>query len=316
MKTLAAAAVAALFLAACPAPGTRTYDAFLGKDKEMPCVLAYEMQDNCRMRLVYDEEVTLIDIEFDGMKLDYQMHGTVFMIPFQRTIGKGSTAILSVTAEDNAGNTTRSSFRLVGKNLDIPEAVINELSIKGTAEQPDRIEILFLEDGNAAGMILADGLVEDANHILILPDIEVRAYDMIVVYWDREPESTETIITGESRGYIVSGGSDTTLSGTNGAVLLLSEQDGEIMDGLVYTTGESDLADGYGNNRTRNAALFMLSYGEWEGEPVSSSLVTASRVIARLPGAPDSNSADDFFITEARKSSFGKPNGYFPYDGD
>ena len=220
------------------------------------------------------------------------------------------------TAEDNAGNTTRSSFRLVGKNLDIPEAVINELSIKGTAEQPDRIEILFLEDGNAAGMILADGLVEDANHILILPDIEVRAYDMIVVYWDREPESTETIITGESRAYIVSGGSDTTLSGTNGAVLLLSEKDGEIMDGLVYTTGESDLADGYGNNRTRNAALFMISCGEWEGEPVSSSLVTASRVIARLPGAPDSNSADDFFITEARKSSFGKPNGYFPYDGD
>ena len=49
MKTLAAAAVAALFLAACPAPGTRIYDAFLGKDKEMPCVLAYEMQDNCRL---------------------------------------------------------------------------------------------------------------------------------------------------------------------------------------------------------------------------------------------------------------------------
>ena len=77
--------------------------------------------------------------------------------------------------------------------------------------------------------------------------------------------------------------------------------------------GNMNQGGGYGNNRTRNAAMELMRRGLWEGEPVSSVLVTASRVIARLPGGQDTNSADDFFITEARTSTFGTTNEYFPY---
>ena len=45
-----------------------------------------------------------------------------------------------------------------------------------------------------------------------------------------------------------------------------------------------------------------------------SNLVTSSRVLARLPGGWDTNTRDDFFITEPRKSTFGYPNEYYPYE--
>ena len=313
MKLLAFSALVALIFSSCPMNGTRVYDAFFGKDKSIPKVLKYEMEDNSRMRIIYDEDVTLMEVVFNGKILDYSMHGTIFNIPFQTTLKRGETAIFSIMAEDNAGNTSRSSFKLIGKNTEIPEALINEVSIKGTSESPDRVEILFMESGSAAGMIVSDGLISEENHYVVLPDISVNRGDTIVIYWDKEAESLEPVFDEGRMGYFINGESDTTLSGTNGALLIYNELDGKIIDGIIYTTGESELSGGYGNNRTRNAAMELMRLGLWEGEPVSSVLVTASRVIARLPGGQDTNSADDFFITEARKSTFGTTNEYFPY---
>ncbi len=313
MRILFFASILAIILSACPVGSIRIYDAFHGKDKSIPKVLKYEMRDNAYMRIVYNEDVTLTEVIFNDRVLDYSMHGTIFTIPFRTTLKRGETAILSIMAEDESGNTSRSSFRIIGKNLEIPMALINEASIKGTSEAPDRVEILFMESGSAAGMIVSDGLIGEENHLVILPDIIVSKGDTIVIYWDKEAESLEPVFDEGRMGYIINGESDTTLSGTNGALLLYDELDGNIIDGLIYTTGESELSDGYGNNRTRNAAEMLLRLGEWNGDPVSSVLVTSSRVIARLPGGQDTNNAEDFFITEARKSTFGRTNEYLPY---
>ncbi len=313
MRLLIIAIFSAL-LTSCIAQAGRIYDAFLGKDKEMPKLLKYEMVNNNAMRLVYDEDVTLTNIIFNGLPLDYSMHGTIFIVPFGTTIKRGESIIFSVTAEDAAGNSSKASIAATGKNTEIPEALINEVSIKGTKEAPDRVEILFLESGSMAGMAVTDGLWGEENHAVILPDITVKQGDVAVIYWDNEPENTDTIDNFGKKGYIISGKSEKTLSGTNGTILLWNERNGEIADGIIYTTGESDLADGYGNNRTKNAAQYLLRKGEWEGEPISSALVTASRVIARLPGGPDNNSAADFFITAARASTFGKENNFIPYE--
>lgn len=314
MRTAAIALLTALMLSACPHGAGRTYDAFHGKDSSMPKLLEYGLVDNEKMRLVYDEDVVLLSIALNGTILPYSMSGTIFTIPFPSPLERGESALFTVTAEDGSGNTSRTAIRIIGKNMDIPSAVINEISAKGTAENPDRIEILFLEAGSPAGMIVSDGIIGEENHMVVLPDIEVKPKDTAVIYWDREPKSTDPILSNGHTGYIVDGGSDTTLAGTNGAVLLYAELDGEVIDGVIYTSGENEDADGYGTNRTKNAANLLKSQGKWYGEPVSSVLMTASRVIARLPGGQDTDTKDDFFITEARKSTFGRPNEYFPYD--
>lgn len=309
-------ALAVLIISSCPAPGGRIYDAFEGKDKTIPCLLSYKLEDNRMVELAYDEDVTLIDIVIDDVEYRNAPRGTLFSLPVGRVIGRGESIKVYITAEDAAGNSSRAAMTLIGKNTDIPDAVINEVSIKGTGASPDRIELLFLEEGNAAGMIVSDGLPEDAQHSLILPDIAVKPYDMILIYWDSEAESKDPVFNEGSFCYIVDGGSSTTLSGTNGAILLYAESGGRILDGILYSTGSAEAADGWGNSRTRNAALHMMAYGHWHGDAIPSEDVTSSRVIARLPGGQDTDSAEDFFITAARHSTFGLPNEYIPYEGD
>lgn len=305
-----------LIVSSCPAEGGRIYDTFFGKDQEAPVLLSYSLRDNSIIRLVYSEDVTIIEMKLGSNPLVGNPTGTVFLLPLGRTLEKGEEAIFYVTSEDSSGNTSRSAIKLVGRNMEIPDALINEVSPKGTETSPDRIEILFLEEGSAAGLVVTDALIEDAEHYVILPDIHVKPYDTIVIYWDSTPDSFDMIFDNGFCGYIVEGGSDKTLSGTNGAVLLYSEIDGYLMDGIIYTTGESELCDGYGNTKTENAAIYMMRTGEWEGDAISSLDVTASRVIARFPGGVDTNTSADFFITDTSESTFGMNNVYIPYEGD
>ena len=315
MKLLFLISIILIVLSGCPVGMGRAYDAFQGQDRTLPKILSYGLEDNCTFAIVYDRVVYIAEAELDGKPVSYDAEGTIFSIPLGRTLGRGERCTFSVTAEDMLGNTLRSSFIAVGKNPDVPLTLINEVSIQGTGDAPDRVELLFMEDGNAAGLMLSDGTAEGARHSVVLPDIEVKSGDMVLIYWDKENKGSETITDKGYTAYVIEGGSETTLSGTNGALILYKEEGGSIMDGIVYTTGDDPDSDGYGNERTREAALLLLKEGEWGGESVDSSLVTSSRVIARMPGGWDTNTADDFFITAPRKSTFGYHNEYHPYEG-
>ena len=313
MKILVFISLLLIVLSSCPYDGGRIYDAFSGKDRMPPEMQSFSLVDNSYMKIVYDEDVTVIDARLDDIPLRGNPDGTVLMIPLGRTLSRGEEAVFSITAEDRSGNTSRASLMIIGRNLEIPRAIINEISPKGSGKNTDRIEILFLEEGSSAGMIVSDGLPDDDSVPVILPDISVKPYDTVVIYWDTEPESYDVIYDNGMSGYIVSGGSDRTLSGTNGAVLLFDEMDGKIIDGVIYTTGESELCGGYGNVRTERAAEKLRAIGKWSGDAVSSLSVTATRVIARLPGGVDTDTSSDFFITETSGSTFGRNNIYNPY---
>ena len=314
MKALYSVFIIALLLSSCPGRGGRIYDSFLGRDRTAPKVMDYELVSSGEFRIVYDEEVALIDMELEGIRFGSILEGSIFSIVFPEPLERGMTSVLSITAEDLAGNTSRSSFPLTGPNDDIPLTLINEASIKGTATSPDRIELLVIEDGNTAGMTLKDGSRSNYSHSYSLPDLDVMNGDMILIYWDKEIDGEEITEKDGYTLYSFSAESDTTLSGTNGAIVLLSAPEGKILDALIYTTGTSELCNGYGNTKTEDAAYMLIQEGEWTSEPVSSADVTSSRVIARYPGGIDSNSADDFFITAARASTFGDPNEFIPYE--
>ena len=316
MKALTILSLLAIVLSSCPYRDTRIYDSFQGKDMTLPQVLSYGLEDNGTFLIAFDRVVYLCNIELDGQKLRQDREGTVFRITLPCELGRGERKTLSMTAESETGNTLRSSFIITGRNEDIPRTLINEISIQGTGENPDRVELLFLENGNTAGMVLYDGNSGSANHGYVLPDLDVTAGDMLLIYWNSTHQGGDIISRPGNTTYVKDAGSDVTLSGTNGALILYAEEEGRIMDGIVYTTGDNPNSDGYGNNRTKEAAAALREEGEWAGEPINSTLVTASRVIARLPGGYDSNTNEDFFITAPRKSTFGYPNEYLPYQGE
>ena len=307
MKILLSILVAALLLSSCPE--RRLYDAFNGNDRKPPVLLEHELRTNSLFRAVYDEYVFIRDIELDGKKLGYTGKGNIFNIQFPSPLSRGQKAVLSITVEDSGGNTSRSSFSLTGINDNVPPAVINEFSIKGTGSSPDRVEILFLGSGNTAGMELADGTDEKHNHSFTLPEEEVNEGDIFLIYWNTEIMGDACYDREDGITWSFSAGSKKTLSGTSGALILYTSENGSIIDGVVYKNSTSDT-----NSITEESAYMLQMKGEREGDLLSSDLVTSSRVFARLPEGVDTNTSDDFFITQARKSSFGSTNTYFPYE--
>ena len=194
----------------------------------------------------------------------------------------------------------------MGKNPDIPKVLINEVSIKGTSASPDRIELLIMEKGNVAGM-----RVEDGNWGYTLPSIEVKKDDLILIYWDKPTTRSHYLRSDGKMTYVLNAYAPSTLSGTEGLLILKREKDGETADALLYSDKGEAAFSGEEKKSQRDG---LIALGQWEGEVFDSSLVTSSRVIARLPGGVDSDTSEDFFITQARKSSFGELNSYLPYN--
>ena len=80
------------------------------------------------------------------------------------------------------------------------------------------------------------------------------------------------------------------------------------MDAIIYSNDIENEENPYGSDKLLRYAEKLIETNAWFGEPIDSSLVTSSRVLSRIPGGIDSNSAEDWFTTKARMSTFGEEN--------
>jgi len=289
-------------------------DKLFSLDKSLAMVLDYSLLNNNTFTIRYSETVEIIDIKYDVEEINNHSIGSIFTFTLPYEIKRGENKIFSISARKQNGNITRSSFLLVGRNPDIPNVLINEVSIKGTSASPDRIELLVLTDGNLAGMIVTNGFDVLDGHTFILPGIDVIAGDIVVLYWNTVPSKEKEERNLGKTTYYLKANSTSTLLSTNGIIVLKREIDGAVQDALVYSNRVSDEYSGFGNEKLESAVKALLELGAWEGLAVDSSLVTTSRVLARLPDAVDTNSCSDWFTTAARKSTFGDVNIYEPYE--
>ena len=294
----------------CAAAG-RITDVFGTIDRKAPEVVSYRLESSGLFTISYDEDVTIEEALIGGSSIDIRGSGRDFSLAFPVPLAMGHEYTLFIMAEDAYGNTLRTAFFLTGPNDDVPYTVINEIA----PEAPDRVELLVIEDGNTAGMVLKDGTDGDFNGRFLLPDLEVKANDIILIYWNGKADEESREREDGSMTYVFEAGCSTGLTATNAPLILYKEEGGDIIDGVVYTTGDAETAGGYGNTRTAAAMMLLLEEGRWTGPPIPSADVTASRVLARRPGGYDTDSADDWFTTAARSSTLGDVNAYLPYDG-
>ncbi len=276
-------------------------------DRRPAQILSYSLGDNSSFLIRFSERVLISEVVYDGTKRKTGFVGESFTIALDRELSMGEKYTLALTFEKNGGNTGRAHFTLYGRNDRKASLLINEVSMKGDKTNPDRIELLVTKKGNIAGFILTDELDTAA---VVLPSIEVSRGDIIVVYWETKSGKTTQTRSETLYTYYVDGGADHTLIGTTGAVLLYDENGGEIVDALLYSdfTSASTTKDKY------NAASALLAEtGEWDGPAVDSTLVRTTRVLARMPGGVDTNSADDWFVTAVKKATWGEENVYAPY---
>ena len=174
--------------ASCTA-GERITDIFGSIDRTAPEIVEYDLLSSGTFYVLYSEEVVLDEVILGETRIWIRDSGTSFRIVFPFSLETGTEYTLFITAKDACGNTQRTAFFLTGPNDDVPEAVINEIS----PEAPDRVEILILEDGNTAGMVIKDGAGDNYSSRFLLPPIDVKENDIILIYWNGDAEE-EAII--------------------------------------------------------------------------------------------------------------------------
>ena len=300
-----------LLIPSCTGGDVKAENVLMGEDRSGAAVLSYGLEDNSTFLIRFSERVEIREITYNGSRERTVLVGESFRITLKREIPMGEKYTLALTAVKNGGNTTRCFFTLYGKNDNRAEMIINELSVAGTSASPDRIELLVTESGNTAGMVVTNAA--DSSGGVILPPLQVSRGDIIVIYWDKRSGRETEERDGNLRTYYVDGRMESTLTSTSGAVILFEEVGGDVADAVLY----SNFTDAStSKEKFQSLVSFLEENGAWNADAVSSEEITPSRVLARLPGAVDTDSADDWFTTQARKSTFGEENVYAPYTGE
>lgn len=296
----------ALFVSCTPGEGI-IEDITKGLVKTPPALLSWGVDESNSFFVSFSETVEVNEIKAEGTLLLKEKLGSSFSIPLPFVLLPGEKASIMMTISDTNGNKERFSFSIKGKNRHIPSLLINEVSIKGTQSNPDRIELYVIKEGDTAGIT-----VSDDKYSFSLPSISVKEGDLILIYWDRKTTKKNWERNRGKMTYVLNAGASSTLSGTEGIVIIRKEEKGDIMDALFYSEkGEDAFKEGEKKKQYDEA----ISSGQWNGGVFDSALVTSSRVISRLPGAVDTDTYDDYFITAPRRSTFGEENEFVPYQG-
>ncbi len=253
----------------------------------------------------------------------------VLRIELKHPLDPGAEYHVSGTVRDVAGNSLKFITKLYGFNPDVPELLLNELTLRGSGNHPDCVEIETRSAGNLAGVTIYEGTPGSWDHRLVFPSVPVEKGEYIVVHF--KPEGIEEEID-EISDITASGGLDasdtgrdfwvedgTGLSGNNGVITLCRTANGKILDGVLYSNRTSDSDErysGFGTKKVLERAVALFESGEWEAEwtsirpedAINPEGSTSTRSICRKPGGEDTNSAADWYIVPTRGATFGSPN--------
>ena len=223
-----------VLLVSCQNPDlARIVNSMLTQDRILPQLRSTFTRDMQTVTLTFSEEITVEDVTIDGKKADWsQSQPSAVTIHCEEKLPLTSAARLFIRVRDNSYNSSAFIISLFGRDTWLPDIVINEFSSKGTATQPDRIELEVRSDGNVEGLTLADGTDGNESHLFIMPDIEVMRGDYIVVYWDLEGQTETEILSSGSRIIHVYAGADEGLSTNNGCFVMKANANStdEILD--------------------------------------------------------------------------------------
>ena len=190
MITLICLAVAVLLLLAVmlgctQEPGVQEVVNVLGSaDASSPTLVAVVSTSSSQIRLEFNEPVKVYGNSFEP--LTARADGKFVYVDLNTSLRPGTKSDVCGRVKDYSGNTSGFTIQVWGYNPDLPQVLINEFTTKGTTRSPDRTELRMLSSGNISGMTLYNGVPSDFDAFVVFEDIDVRAGDMLVVWWTEE----------------------------------------------------------------------------------------------------------------------------------
>jgi hypothetical protein len=337
MKTLLLICVALVTLSCAPIPPV---DLLADPDLEPPFVVSVELADESTLKVEFDEPVTATSPEVYGDEalgvIDWSVTDTIATFAFEQGPAPGLESFVEAQVQDDAGNNLRFLARFYGRNDNLPQVVLNEITTQGSSTRPDIVELAVLSDGDLAGLTVIEGTPGNWEQRIVLPELMVSAGDFVIVHF--KPDGTaeeidEVISKNESGGkntsdegwdFWVPGG--TGLSGNNGVISLTRDPFGGYLDAFLYSnrTSTSDTSyAGFGSRDVLERANEIAEAGMWQyagdaiapEDAVNPEPSTATRSMARSSLSADSDSKSDWHITPTSGISPGTVNTDEEYEG-
>jgi len=249
----------------------------------------------------------------------------------------GKRYTLEMSVRDERGNTCSFLHHFYGYNPRIPRVLINEVIVNTPSTTIyNLVELAVLSDGNMGGVTLFEGTKSFADKTFIFPSIEVRQGEFILVHFNTiEAEGEINEDSGNIQAAFGKGASATAwdfwLPGTgnltkdNDVLSLYTNPDGDLIDGLLYTSRRYEPGaryNGFGTSLMLNKATELVSGGGWvtaKDEPFPEdafdpSKATSTRTICRDSRSTDTNKATDWHIVPTGKRSPGAVNSDEVYE--
>ncbi len=337
----AAALVMGLAAASC-GPG-KLPPPFDPVDIDPPAVLGFSQEGRRTLRIDFDEDV-LVDpgdaaiLDSGGAPIavaSCAVEGKALFLSTESDQDPGADYRVECRARDAWGNSARFALPFTGLNDRLPVLRINEVRTDSSKPKTDIVELYAVSGGLCAGMVLASGVIGDAEWIYRLPSAEVSAGEYLVIHLARPEEPGWEDETGTDRA--ASGGPDAfpegrdfwypgsaTLVKGSGALALYGSPSSPIMDAFLYTDRTSSSDEdygGFGSAKLKRRVEAVIASGAWRAEGgarpeacVSSMGTTETRTICRGSASADSDSRADWHIVPTKGSSFGRANSDERYE--
>ncbi|NBK20823.1 MAG: hypothetical protein EOM68_02215 [Spirochaetia bacterium] len=289
----------------CNQQGPEITNLFAQKDSTPPKLLSAKAIDTATISIRFSEELhsKSIKLEVNGVKnTNYLCVRDTLMLYLTSPMEIASSTRLEGRVEDPWGNSTSFAIDVWAHNPNRAGILINEFSTKGSANNPDRVELRITKAGNLAGITIANGVGPSAKDRCILGDKKVFAGDFVVIAFQQGDAGIQNV--SEQTG---------GLSSNNGCITVTESPDWEspILDAVIYSNKTTSTHGGFGSGDTEQGARVLYEGRQWDSplaeRAIDSTDSTATRTMCRT-NYSDTNSAQDWYVCDNREASFGGEN--------
>lgn len=304
-----------------------------GGDTQAPSLTSIKAETAKKFIMEFNEPLSQtqssIEIDNDTTVSSVETRDNTVTFELAKASEPGKEYTITATVQDMAGNVAMVVEKIYGFNPTIPSILINEFITEGMKTNPDKVELRVLSNGNTAGITLQEGGIRTYKQRVTLPAIDVQKDDFIIVHF-RAPEGSVSETTSKTQSTLPIAEESawdifhthpklTGIANDNGALVLLQSPNGQPMDAVVYSSKKDDATHerrGFASKdvyawvtEIEQARMWISKTGEkiFPSDAINPKDSTTTRSINRKL-QDDTNSADDWYIVNMRKATFGAAN--------
>jgi hypothetical protein len=304
----------------------------LGGSTEAPVFIACRAVSPTEITFTFSQPVRLASLYFDPpLGMEAVAEGNTVGVTLEAPLAGGEQVVADMVVEDYDGNTLNVLVPFRSRNEELPGLIITEIRTEYSKPKVEFVEFKTLGPGNLGALRLFIAGAGLDTPVFEFPPAQVGSGDYVVVHLRTlDPESQSE--TGGDSGAVpytkdneaLPEAWDFWVPGTAKRIkktdaVFFMDQDDRVIDAVLL----SESPDAWWKTEQLAQAAELLGKQEaWTAEtglvpgPVDAAAskdTTVTRSISRDETMPDSNSADDWYITAASNATPGKANSAKKY---